>query len=154
MKLSRCLLMSILPFMGAVLIGWLSPSRLANAVCLLMAWITFLNVLLAGMALAAHLLETAKQTQKIAKLKAYAALLLGVLALPAALIFVQQPFAALGLAAGLLMLILKNLKSSSLWALLAETEAVWVTRYSWVAIGSVLMVGLTYWRSVQLAPIG
>ncbi|MDZ7925356.1 MAG: hypothetical protein U5M23_15180 [Marinagarivorans sp.] len=155
MKLSRCLLIAALPFLTAVLIGWLAPHRLANTVYLLIAWLAFLNILLSGVSLATYLIDAANTTRKAAKLKAYTALLLGVLALPAALlIFVQQPFAALGLTTGLLMLILKNLKSSSIWALLAEDEALLITRYSWVAIGSVLMVGLTYWRNLQLAVIG
>ncbi len=152
MTLPRCLFIAALPFMAAVLMSWLSSDRLTNVIFGLLAWLLFLNVLVAGLAVAGHFLSLAKAPLKTAKIKMGAALLMGVLALPVAILAILgQPLIALGLAALLLVMGLKNLKSSALWALLSEMDAVLITRYSWIAIGAILMVSLAFWRNLQVA---
>lgn len=149
MNIQRLLVIVLLPYLVAVLIGWLSPERLLAVTFILSVWIILLSVFLAGLSLGSCLstLANNKRTQLVA----YVAVAMCVLSLlPVMLLFMRFSIAALLLSVAIFFLTLKNCRSAPLWGLTADATKVLVNRYSWIAIGCVMMTALSYLRVLQV----
>ena len=149
MMLNRLLVIALSPLLGGALAPWLQPASVAVAGLCTVVWVAFVVVFMAGFCVANRV---GKTLRPIERLKVLALIMVAFLALAVVAIYwFVSPLLALGLAALLVFLQYKNIQTTQAWAQLAMGTAGFVERITWVAIGCLLMLALSYWRQLQVA---
>lgn len=152
MKYSRYFILLIIPFFAAAVVPWLTPSAVPRVALITVFWLAVINIFLAGFSAgdaAQSLVKTAGAEGRV-RLRMLGALGLAILVvLAAAVYFVVSPMLAIVVMGGVLLLNTRVVRTTQYGKTLTPVEYRFLQKMSWVALGCLLMLLMSYYRYVH-----